>query len=127
MLSQRRTPHSITQRSLIPTSAPPSCPPSCLSQNVVLDRGTYIKLVDFGLAKAMNLSDPLARTWTLCGKAEYVAPEIIQSKGHSKEVDWWALGIVIHEMLAGYPPWYDKDSFKIYQKGTLSMSMPMPM
>ena len=73
------------------------------------------QLIDFGLAKVMNF-DQAARTWTLCGKPEYLAPEIIQSKGHSKEVDWWALGIFIHEMLAGYPPYYDRDAFKIYQQ-----------
>ena len=84
------------------------------AENVMLDRGCYVKLIDFGLAKVLNFDDVNARTWTLCGKPEYLAPEIIQSKGHSREVDWWALGILIHEMLAGYPPWYDRDPFKIY-------------
>jgi serine/threonine protein kinase len=36
--------------------------------------------------------------------------------GHSKAVDWWALGILIYEMLAGYPPFYDENPFGIYQK-----------
>jgi len=83
-------------------------------ENVMLDRGHYVKLVDFGLAKGLNLDDPTARTWTLCGTPEYVAPEVISSKGHSKEVDWWALGIVIFEMLAGYPPWYHTKPHTVY-------------
>jgi protein kinase X len=87
-------------------------------ENVMLDRGRYVKLVDFGLAKAINLDDPTARTWTLCGQPEYLAPEIITSKGYSKEVDWWALGIVTHEMLAGYPPYFAKEAFEIYKMVT---------
>lgn len=44
------------------------------------------------------------------------SPEIIQSKGHGKAVDWWALGILIYEMLVGYPPFFDDSPFKIYEK-----------
>lgn len=69
------------------------------------------QVTDFGFAKKIE-----DRTFTLCGTPEYLAPEIIQSKGHNASVDWWALGILLYEMLAGYPPFYDENPFGIYQK-----------
>ncbi|XP_024118895.1 cAMP-dependent protein kinase catalytic subunit PRKX [Oryzias melastigma] len=80
-------------------------------ENILLDAEGHIRLTDFGFAK--KLSD---KTWTLCGTPEYLAPEVIQSKGHGRAVDWWALGILVFEMLAGYPPFFDDNPFGIYQK-----------
>jgi serine/threonine protein kinase len=80
-------------------------------ENLLLDRTGYLKICDFGFAKYVE-----DRTWTLCGTPEYLAPEIIQSKGHGKAVDWWALGVLLFEMLAGYPPFFDDNPFGVYEK-----------
>lgn len=56
-------------------------------ENLLINRDGHLKITDFGFAKKLR-----DRTWTLCGTPEYIAPEIIQSKGHNKAVDWWALG-----------------------------------
>jgi len=80
-------------------------------ENILLAKDGHVIITDFGFSKKVP-----DRTWTLCGTPEYLAPEIIQSKGHNKAVDWWALGILIYEMLIGYPPFYDENHFVIYQK-----------
>ncbi|CAD8053091.1 unnamed protein product [Paramecium primaurelia] len=80
-------------------------------ENLLVQSDGYLKLTDFGFAKVVE-----DRTYTLCGTPEYLAPEILLNKGHSKPVDWWCLGIFIYEMLAGIDPFNDEDPMAIYQK-----------
>lgn len=79
-------------------------------ENILIDNQGYLKLTDFGFAKIVE-----TRTYTLCGTPEYIAPEIILNKGHSKGVDWWTLGVFLYEMLAGIDPFNDSDPMQIYQ------------
>ncbi|KAI9323664.1 kinase-like domain-containing protein [Dichotomocladium elegans] len=80
-------------------------------ENILIDASGHIRLTDFGFAK--RVPDV---TWTLCGTPDYLAPEVIQSKGYGKAADYWSLGVLIYEMLAGYPPFYDESQFKLYEK-----------
>lgn len=80
-------------------------------ENILLTSDGYLKLTDFGFAKVIE-----HRTYTLCGTPEYIAPEVLLNKGHGKPVDWWTLGILIYEMIVGYPPFVDEDPMGIYQK-----------
>eukprot|EP00386_Alphamonas_edax_P014637 GDKI01044886.1.p1 GENE.GDKI01044886.1~~GDKI01044886.1.p1 ORF type:complete len:323 (+),score=135.79 GDKI01044886.1:119-1087(+) len=80
-------------------------------ENILLNHDGYLKLTDFGFAKVIEY-----RTYTLCGTPEYIAPEVLLNKGHGKPVDWWTLGILIYEMIVGYPPFVDEEPMGIYQK-----------
>ena len=89
-------------------------------ENLLINNNGYLKLADFGTAKIID-----TKTYTLCGTPEYIAPEIILSKGtnlintfslgHSKPVDWWSLGILLYEMLVGIDPFNSEDPMKVYQ------------
>jgi cGMP-dependent protein kinase len=67
-------------------------------ENVLLDFNGAAKLVDFGCCKKE------ARTHTLIGTPEYMAPEVIRQQGYSCTCDWWSLGVMLHEFVVGPLP-----------------------
>ena len=73
-------------------------------ENVLLDAQGYVKLCDFGFATRC-----LDRTYTRCGTPEYVAPEMLLGQGVNLACDWWALGVLTYEFLAGVAPFSDPD------------------
>jgi len=76
-------------------------------ENLLLTARGHLKLTDFGLAK-MDVGR-LSGAFSLCGTPEYMAPEILARRGHGMAVDLWSFGMLLHELLAGLPPWYTTD------------------
>ena len=72
--------------------------------NVVLDAQGHALLTDFGLSKEGMTDNALARSF--CGSVAYLAPEVLERRGHSKAVDLYLLGVLLYEMLTGNPPFY---------------------
>jgi len=70
--------------------------------NIFLNDNMEIKLGDFGLATHVDYEGERKRT--LCGTPNYIAPEVLQKKGHSYEVDIWSLGCILYTLLVGKPP-----------------------
>nr|CDS30157.1 protein kinase c epsilon type [Hymenolepis microstoma] len=70
--------------------------------NILLDAEGHCKLADFGMCKEGML--PGVTTSTFCGTPDYIAPEILAEQDYGFSVDWWALGVLMYEMLAGAPP-----------------------
>ncbi|KAF7992763.1 hypothetical protein HCN44_005107 [Aphidius gifuensis] len=70
--------------------------------NVLLDHEGHVKLTDYGMCKeGVREGDTTA---TFCGTPNYIAPEILRGEDYSFSVDWWALGVLLFEMLAGRSP-----------------------
>lgn len=81
-------------------------------ENILMGEDGYLFLADFGLAKEMSTTDMAT---SFCGTPEYLAPEIVKNVGHNHAVDWWSIGILIYEMIVGFPPFYHKNQNTMYE------------
>ncbi|XP_033229291.1 ribosomal protein S6 kinase 2 beta-like isoform X2 [Belonocnema kinseyi] len=91
-------------------------------ENILLDTEGHISLTDFGLSK-QPLDD--TKTYSFCGTVEYMAPEIVNRKGHSFAADWWSYGVLMFEMLTGSLP-FQGESRKQTMTHILKAKIGMP-
>ncbi|XP_074662868.1 ribosomal protein S6 kinase alpha-3-like isoform X2 [Tubulanus polymorphus] len=71
-------------------------------ENILLDADGHVKLTDFGLSKESIFEEK--KTYSFCGTVEYMAPEVVNRKGHGAAADWWSYGVLMFEMLTGSLP-----------------------
>ncbi|XP_073421554.1 microtubule-associated serine/threonine-protein kinase 3-like [Dendrobates tinctorius] len=100
--------------------------------NLLITSSGHIKITDFGLSKFglmisntniyKESAEDISREFQdreVCGTLYYTAPEVILKQGYGRPVDWWAMGIILHEFLLGCVP-FDEDSLnKLYKNGLL--------
>ncbi|XP_073672678.1 protein kinase C eta type-like [Garra rufa] len=81
--------------------------------NILLDRDGHCKLADFGMCKEDIREGKL--TTTFCGTPDYIAPEIILEEPYGMSVDWWALGVLLYEMLSGHAPFEAETEDELFE------------
>ena len=84
-------------------------------ENIMIENNGNIKVIDFGLAKVIGDD----KTNTICGSAQYMAPEVLNCEFYDYSIDYWSLGAVLFECFAGKPP-YDGANLKEIRENVLN-------
>lgn len=75
------------------------------------EEGSVLKLADFGLAAVLRPDESMHQS---CGTPGYVAPEILKNEPYGREVDIWAVGVILYILLCGFPPFYDDNNKRLF-------------
>nr|AML78115.1 putative LOV domain-containing protein [Eriospermum lanceifolium] len=109
-----------------------SCLTSCKPQ-LLLPHPQDVKKHKKGRTPPIFIAEPMRASNSFVGTEEYIAPEIITGAGHTSAVDWWALGVLLYEMIYGYTPFRGKTRQKTFANilhkdlrfpGSISVSLP---
>lgn len=84
-------------------------------ENVLMDASGYIKITDFGLSKNY-IGSNASTADSFVGTAEYFSPEVVNGGNYGKAVDFWAIGILLFEMLTGETPFKGHDTEEVLYK-----------
>lgn len=82
--------------------------------NLFLNQKIQLKIGDFGLASKLEYDGQ--KRYSICGTPNYIAPEILEEKGYSYEVDIWSLGVITYTMFFGVTPFETDDADKTYKR-----------
>ncbi|XP_071932240.1 phototropin-2 isoform X1 [Coffea arabica] len=125
-------------------------------ENILLEKDGHVVLTDFDLSfkttckpqiikhsppkrrrsrseqPPLFVAEPVSQSNSFVGTEEYIAPEIITGEGHSSAIDWWAVGILLYEMLYGRTPFRGKNRQKtfaniLYKDLTFPSSIPVSL
>ncbi|XP_017715853.1 PREDICTED: ribosomal protein S6 kinase alpha-3-like [Rhinopithecus bieti] len=69
-------------------------------KSILLDEEGHIKLTDFGLSK--ESIDHEKKAYSFCGTVEYMAPEVVNRRGHTQSADWWSFGVLMVRFEFGF-------------------------
>lgn len=92
-------------------------------ENILMDDQGFIAITDFGLSRDnFDSKDGMS---TFCGTPEYIAPELIRRIPYGRAVDYWSLGVLIFEMLAGYTPFFNSNRKRNFEN-ILKLPLRLP-
>mmetsp|Transcript_49103 Transcript_49103/g.153734 ORF Transcript_49103/g.153734 Transcript_49103/m.153734 type:complete len:692 (+) Transcript_49103:143-2218(+) len=89
-------------------------------ENLLVNHEDVLKIADFGWCAVSSY----LRT-TFCGTLDYLAPEMIQGRGHNHTLDIWSLGVLLYEMVVGRPPFQSTNHVMLVSK-ILEMQLKFP-
>ena len=81
-------------------------------ENLVFDRNGYLHITDFGIAKFMNKNNKNETS----GTPGYMAPEVMKGMNHSGSVDYFAVGVIVYELMMGKRPYVGKNRKEIKEQ-----------
>ena len=70
----------------------------------------------FRIFKSMKSKKRREKAFSTVGTPDYIAPEVFKQNGYGQEIDWWSLGVIMFEMMIGYPPFYSDSSTETCKK-----------
>lgn len=92
-------------------------------ENLRLQQGDRVRILDFGLAKSLSQSKV---TRNVHGTTLYLAPERLQSQLVNEQSDLWAVGIILYQMVAGYPPYAGSSNAEVEKDILSGPPRPLP-